>query len=155
MPPHPVRLAGHASSRRVLLGLAALAAVLAACSTADTSAQQASGMPANDACRAPEPDSTRPVAGSFEEANLQAGGELFRIYGAAGDPVREQVTGNAVDIDGQPAWKLDGTYAVTVDGERRSDAWMLWIGFANGQLTVLCAEGPADVAWPPAGDPDM
>ena len=81
----------------------------------------------------------------FEEANLLAAGEIFRTYGTQADPVREQIVGEIVEIDGQPTWTLQATYAATIDGDRRSDDWTLWIGFADNELTILCAQGPADV----------
>jgi len=152
--PSSDRPAERAISRRAVLAIAATSLLLAACGVDDPSALQQAGMPDNPACRAPDADAERLVAGSFEDANLIAGGEMFRVYGAEADPLREQITGEAVEIDSQPVWKLDGTYAVMVDGERRSDAWMLWVGFADDGFTVLCADGPADIDWPASSSQD-
>lgn len=146
--PSSDRPTGRAGSRRMVLLVAATSLLLAACGIDDPSALQEAGMPDNPACRAPDAAAERLVAGSFEDANLVAGGEMFRVYGAEADPLREQVSGEAVEVDGLPVWKLDGTFAVTVDGERRSDAWMLWVGFAEDGFVVLCADGPADIDWP-------
>jgi len=113
------------------------------------SADGASVLPDVAGCRSPQADADTPSAGSFEDANLLAAGEMFRIYGADADPVREQVTGEVVVIDGVPAWKLDAAVAVTVEGQRRADRWMLWVGGVDDGLAVLCAVGPDAVAWPP------
>jgi hypothetical protein len=141
--------------RRPVAALVAAAIALAACADATTSTivdDGRAGMPDTDRCRSPQPAASPSIRGNFEEANLVAAGEMFRTYGLDADPVREQVTGDLVDVRGEPAWKLDGTYAVTVDGSRRSDTWMLWVGFDGDAFSVLCAVGPDDVPWPPAGD---
>lgn len=140
--------------RRPAAAVVAVAIALAACADATSSTiagDGRAGMPDTDGCRGPQPAASVPIRGTFEEANLVAAGEMFRTYGLDADPVREQVTGDLVDVRGEPAWKLDGTYAVTVDGSRRSDTWMLWVGFDGDAFSVLCAVGPDDVAWPPAG----
>jgi hypothetical protein len=138
--------------RRLAAAVATLAVGLAACTptTQDLAGSGPDAMPDHPGCQTPEPT---PVGdrGSFEDANLIAAGEMFRTYGHDPDPVREAVTGQFVTIGGIDAWKLDATIAATVDDTRRHDTWMLWIGFADGQLAVLCAQGPADVPWPPTG----
>lgn len=90
----------------------------------------------------PRTDEPTPV-GTFEEAALIALGEMFRTYGTAADPVPTDVTGEIVTRDGQPVWRIDGTYEVTVDGERRADHWTLWIGTTDdAPLAVLSTAGP-------------
>jgi hypothetical protein len=138
--------------RRPAAAVVAVAVALAACADATTVAGDGrAGMPDTDRCRSPRSAASASILGSFEEANLVAAGEMFRTYGLAADPVLEEVTGEPVDVGGEPAWKLDATYAVTVDGSRRSHTWMLWLGFDGDTFSVLCAVGPDDVAWPPAG----
>lgn len=143
-----------ATHPRAVAGLVAVALALGACSAdgIGTDAREPgdpAALPDNEHCQPPQPAESAPIRASFEDANLVAGGEMFRVYGSGADPVREQVGGEVVTIDGESAWKLDATFAVTVDGERRVDAWMLWLGTVDDDFVVLCAAGPADVTWPP------
>lgn len=115
--------------RRVVNACVVLGLLLAAC-TASGSSPRTSEPPL--------------VAGTFEEAALIAAGEMFRVYGADADPLPLAVTGDIVDRDGQPVWRLDATYTVTIDGERRNDRWILWIGASDeAPLAVLDTDGPS------------
>ncbi|MGH3440819.1 MAG: hypothetical protein ACRDUY_01995 [Nitriliruptorales bacterium] len=81
------------------------------------------------------------MTGTFEEAALIALGEMFRVYGSGADPLPLEVTGEIDTHGGQPVWRVDGTYEVTVEGERRADRWTLWIGpTQDATLTVLATE---------------
>lgn len=85
----------------------------------------------------------QPVAGSFEEAALVALGELFRIYGTEAAPAPLEVSGEIDTHDGQQVWRLDGTYEVTIDNQRRQQQWTLWIGPTDDSpLAVLDTDGP-------------
>jgi hypothetical protein len=87
--------------------------------------------------------SDQPIAGTFEEAALVALGELFRIYGTDAAPTPLEVSGEIDTHDGHEVWRLDGTYEVTVDNQRRHHRWTLWIGPTDDSpLTVLDADGP-------------
>lgn len=83
------------------------------------------------------------IGGSFEEAALVALGELFRIYGTDAAPAPLEVSGEIDTHDGQQVWRLDGTYEVTIDDQRRQQQWTLWIGPTDDSpLAVLDADGP-------------
>lgn len=136
--------------RRPLTLGAALVAAAVACSGGNDPGAAPGAALGTPPCRRPVPAADVSVAGTFEEANLLAAGEMFRVYGAGADPTRHRVDGDVVEVDGARVWRIDGTYEVTVDGERRRDRWTLWVGPAGDRLEVLCADGPPDVAWPPA-----
>lgn len=90
-----------------------------------------------------------PIPGTFEEAAFIADGEMSRVYGADADPVPRVVTGDIVERDGEPVWRLDATYEVTVDGRRRTHRWTLWVGASDeAALAVLDADGPSPAPIP-------
>lgn len=124
--------------RAVVGGAAAVAAVaLAACGSGQTAPGPAE-CPALTAA-ATEADGR---LGTFEEASLVALGELFRIY-PDGRPMPVEVTGDTVEVEGAPAWRLEGDYEVTLDERVRAEHWVLWIGSDGADLRVLCAHGPS------------
>lgn len=68
---------------------------------------------------------------------------MFRRYGTSADPLPVDVTGEVITHQGQRVWRIDGAYAVTVDGRRRTDRWTLLIGATNDEpVGVLSAVGP-------------
>lgn len=73
----------------------------------------------------PSTSSDQLIVGSFEEAALVALGELFRIYGADAGPAPLEVSGEIDTHAGQEVWRLDGTYEVTVDNQRRQHQWTI------------------------------
>jgi hypothetical protein len=102
-----------------------------------------SGCASSATAPSPTASDQQPLDATFEEAALIALGEMFQVYGADADPLPVKVTGDIDTHDGRPVWRLDGTYEITVDGERQQHAWTLWIGRADeAQLAVVEAEGP-------------
>lgn len=85
----------------------------------------------------------QPIAGSFEEAATVAFGEMFRLHGPDAQPAPLDVTGEIDTHQGQRVWRIDGTYEITIDDQRRPQRWTLWIGPTDDSpLAVLDADGP-------------
>lgn len=78
---------------------------------------------------------------TVEEAGFVATGELFRVFGEAADPVMVEVAATRVDIDRQPAWRLDTVVHVLVDGQVEERRWRFWVGLdESGAPAVLRGE---------------
>lgn len=86
---------------------------------------------------------------TVEEAGFVAKGEPFCVFGEAADPVMVEVAATQVDIDQQPAWRLDTVVRVLVDGQVEERHWRFWVGLEkSGPPVVLRGEeippGPTD-----------
>lgn len=103
-----------------LIGLAAVVAMaVVACSRDDKPTLVVDREPA------PQEDA---VALTIEEAGLIASGELVEIYGRDPDPVPVRVDRRADTLGTQQVWRLDLLADVTVESERVTHRWVMWVG---------------------------
>lgn len=89
--------------------------------------------------RAPAPQEGA-VDLTIEEAGLIASGELVQIYGREADPVPVRVDRRTDTLGTQQVWRLDLLADVTVESERVTHRWVMWVGTpTDGNPAVLRA----------------
>lgn len=81
---------------------------------------------------------------TVEEAGLLAGGALVEIYGLDADPVPARVNSDEDVLDGQTVWRLALSVDVTVDDDRTTHTWTMWVGTPDDGPPAVLRALPGD-----------